>query len=157
MSAQAVHDLSDAMLRMQRSLLGLKAQVAAERSAMGDPVEWAAYGLLFHLVTSGPRRTSALAEAVHVDPSTVSRQVAQLVKAGLVERLADPEDGRASLLRATSQGLDVHADRVRHRHQLMTGLLSQWSSSDVAELTRLIDQFIDSVAAHRDTPSLEHS
>ena len=30
--------------------------------------------------------------------SRISRQVAALVKAGLIERQADPEDGRASLL-----------------------------------------------------------
>ena len=38
------------------------------------------------------------------DPSTVSRQVASLVKAGLVERQADPDDGRASILVPTELG-----------------------------------------------------
>ena len=81
----------------------MRQQLAASRSTSGDGVEWAAYGLLFQLVNDGPRRSSALAETACVDPSTVSRQVAQLVKAGLVERQSDPEDGRASLLVATEQ------------------------------------------------------
>ena len=51
--------------------------------------------LLVHLVKGGPQRSGALAEAVHSDPSTISRQVAHLVRLGLVERTADPEDREA--------------------------------------------------------------
>ena len=51
----------------------------------------------------GPHRSNALAEAVHSDPSTVSRQIAALVKVGYVERRPDPADGRACLLAATDE------------------------------------------------------
>ena len=50
------------------------------------------------LQTEGPLRAGALADCLQSDPSTVSRQVAALVKDGLLERRADPDDGRASLL-----------------------------------------------------------
>jgi hypothetical protein len=55
----------------------------------------------------GPRRAGALADAVHSDPSTISRQIGHLVKLGYVERTADPEDGRATLLAATDEGRRV--------------------------------------------------
>ena len=60
----------------------------------GEPVRVGSSALSY--AADAHRR--ALAAAVHSDPSTVSRQVAALVRAGLIERQADPEDGRASVL-----------------------------------------------------------
>ena len=108
----SVAPLSEQVLRTAACLQHRCASSStANRRTSGDGVEWAAYGLLFQLVNDGPQRSSALAETACVDPSTVSRQVAQLVKAGLVERQSDPEDGRASLLVATERG------RARLRRQ----------------------------------------
>ena len=94
--------LGEQVLRLHRAFNGMRQQLVGKSPTSGDGVEWAAYGLLFQLVGTGPQRSSTLAETACVDPSTVSRQVAQLVKAGLVERQSDPEDGRASLLVATA-------------------------------------------------------
>ena len=60
-------------------------------------------------------RAGALAECMQSDPSTVSRQVAALVKDGLLERRADPADGRASLLVLTEKADAVLADHDRVR------------------------------------------
>ena len=69
-----------------------------------DGVERAADVPPARLVIDGPHRSNALAEAAHSDPSTVSRQVAALVRIGYVERRPDPADGRACLLAATDEG-----------------------------------------------------
>ena len=87
--------LSQEVTRLVRASHALKAQLHARHS---DGIEWSGYLLLFHLCKDGPQRTSALAATACVDPSTISRQVAQLVDSGLVERRADPHDGRATLL-----------------------------------------------------------
>ena len=63
----------------------------------------------------GPMRAGALAECLQSDPSTVSRQVAALVKDGLLERRADPADGRASLLVLTAKADAVLAEHDRIR------------------------------------------
>ena len=64
----------------------------------------AAHVLLFPLCRLGPLRQGALADLVHADPSTVSRHVAALVEQGLVRRVADESDGRASRLVVTDEG-----------------------------------------------------
>ena len=56
------------------------------------------------LLEKGPQRVGEIAQALGTDPSTVSRKVAALVDAGLVERRVDPDDGRAHLLAATPAG-----------------------------------------------------
>src|ERR671932_1660462 len=79
-----------------RLVHALKAHQAAEGSA--------ALVLLFPLSRLGPLRHSELAELVHADPSTVSRHVSSLIERGLVQRVADETDGRASRLVVTDAG-----------------------------------------------------
>jgi DNA-binding MarR family transcriptional regulator len=148
---ESVRTLSEQVVRLQRAFGSMRQQLAANRSTSVEGVEWAAYGLLFQLVSSGPRRSSVLAEAACVDPSTVSRQVAQLVKAGLVERQSDPEDGRASLLVATDRGHAAYAAKTEHRAQMFGHVLAGWTPQDVDTLARLLARFNDSFAEQRDT------
>src|SRR5215203_1491072 len=108
----AVEALGDQVIRLNKANAVLKAQVAARHAAGDSPgIELAAYALLFHLVKEGPRRASALAETACVDPSTVSRQVAELVKAGLVERVPDPDDVFFNVPATTERGREQHAVR----------------------------------------------
>src|SRR6478609_8851624 len=112
--------LGEQVLRLHRAFNSMRQQLVGKSPTSGDGVEWAAYGLLFQLVGTGPQRSSTLAETACVDPSTVSRQVAQLVKAGLVERQSDPEDGRASLLVSTDRGRAAYAAKQEHRQRMFT-------------------------------------
>lgn len=106
-----------------------------------DAVERATYHLLVHLVKGGPRRASALAEAVHSDPSTISRQVGHLVRLGYVERTADPEDGRATLLAATVEGARVFEESRKARNESIAEMLAPWSEADRQTLRELLARF----------------
>src|SRR5688572_8855841 len=53
---------------------------------------------------AGPCHMKDLAAEHALDPSTISRAVAALGRAGLVARTADPSDGRASTLHLTDHG-----------------------------------------------------
>jgi len=55
----------------------------------------------------GPLRMGALAEAEGTSPATVSRHVDSLIQEGLIERVSDPVDGRASLVRASPEGASL--------------------------------------------------
>ncbi|ASO17965.1 DNA-binding MarR family transcriptional regulator [Actinoalloteichus hoggarensis] len=118
----------------------------AQTGRLGAPPGWekATYLVLFHL-EKGPRRSGAVAEALLLDPSTISRQVATLVKAGLVERSADPEDGRASLLVITERGRSVLALHRAARRDLLDHVIADWPSGDRHELARLLARLADSL------------
>ncbi|HRQ64527.1 MAG TPA: MarR family transcriptional regulator [Xanthomonadaceae bacterium] len=60
------------------------------------------------LVARGPLRSQALAEALRLDKSTVTRVVDALERKVYVERLADPSDARAVLLRTTGKGAGLY-------------------------------------------------
>ncbi len=127
--------LSSELVRLVRLVDRVRADCGA-RCRGG--LEQAAYVLLSHLLTDGPQRISALAEAVHSDPSTVSRQTAQLVARGLVERRPDPQDGRAARLIPTEAGLAVHDEHRRMRNQHTAAVLADWPAQDVRQLVALL-------------------
>ena len=57
-------------------------------------------------------RVSDIADALRIDLSVASRQVAVLEASGWVTRAADPADGRARVLEATESGRAVLADTL---------------------------------------------
>ena len=142
----SVEALSEVMVRLTRASHGMRVQLA---SRAHDGIEWAAYALLCQLVQDGPCRSSELAEAAGVDPSTVSRQVAQLVEAGLAERRPDPGDGRALRLAATDQGRALYAAKRERRVATFARIVEGWPAGDVQALTELVARFNDSFAAVR--------
>lgn len=107
--------------------------------------------LLFHVVRDGPLRAGELAETTQADPSTVSRQVATLVARGLLERRADAQDGRASLLHATADGI-AHRERLtRLRDAHFAQLLGDWSEDDQRQFAALLARFLDDFTRYRET------
>lgn len=60
------------------------------------------------LVEQGPLRSQALANALRLDKSTVTRVVDALVRKGYAERSPDANDARALSLRATRSGRGLY-------------------------------------------------
>lgn len=130
--------VSTQLVRLVRLLDRAHAQYQAE---CPDALERATYHLLVHLVKDGPRRAGALADAVHSDPSTVSRQIAHLVQLGLVERTADPADGRATLLAATDEGRRVFEENRRLRIEKVAAMLTGWAPEERHTFAELLGRF----------------
>ena len=142
---EQAEELGTQLVRLIRLVDRLQAQ---EIAANPDSVERAGYLLLVHLVKDGPRRPGELAEAVHSDPSTVSRQIAQLVRLGYVVRTPDPVDGRASLIAATAEGKRVFEENRRGRTQRLAAMLADWPAEERATLTRLLGRFTTVMEEH---------
>ncbi|PWJ55430.1 transcriptional regulator, MarR family [Quadrisphaera granulorum] len=106
-----------------------------------------AHSLLFPVALHGPLRTTALAELVHADPSTTSRQVAELVAEGLVERQDDPADRRACLLAATAAGRATVSAMRAQRAQLLAQALSDWAPEEITAFTADLRRFREALAA----------
>jgi DNA-binding MarR family transcriptional regulator len=139
-------EIGSQLVRLVRLIERVQAQYQAEHA---DAVDRATYLLLVHLVKDGARRAGALAESVHSDPSTVSRQVAHLVQLGLVERVADPADGRATLLVATDEGRRVFDENRQLRNRGIATLMSGWPDDDRQAFVQLLTRFTDSFESHK--------
>lgn len=134
-------ELGRALSRVIRMGTRIKAHVSAQNS--GQRTEWSSFVVLAALDHAGPLRTSALAEAMHSDPSTVSRQAAHMVDSGLLERRQDPADGRACLLAVTPAGERLLASHRRIRDEFFADLMTDWSDRDRHRLGVLLDRLAD--------------
>ncbi len=131
--------LGEQLPRFVRLVHALKAGQAAEGRA--------AVVLLFPLERLGPLRQGALAELVHADPSTVSRHVATLIEQGLVQRVADETDGRASRLVVTDAGRTALAQVRAEREAHLARVTADWPAADLATLTHLFGRLLDDLTA----------
>lgn len=113
---------------------------AARETGPGVGHDRSAMLLLFPLM-SGPLRPGTLAEQSHADPSTISRQVAELVRRDLVRREPDPSDGRASLLAITDAGREVCEHVRRLRRELLASAVAAWSDTDLEAFASLLNRF----------------
>lgn len=135
---------SEPMERIERelTLLVRRAQKVHLRGPLPvEPLERAEYAILGVLHDQGPLRAGALAGRFLLDASTVSRQVATLVAAGLIVREADPEDGRACRLRLTDRGEESLASTREARRGVVRDLLGSWSEQDRAAFASLLERF----------------
>jgi DNA-binding MarR family transcriptional regulator len=130
--------VADNFVALMRAFVKARARSLA---AAEQDVEWSAHMLMRCLDNEGPLRASAIAEVLHSDPSTVSRQVASLVKDGLLERRADPGDGRASLLVLTPKADAVLAEHNQFRLDYFAQMLESWSDIDLRRFAGLLDRF----------------
>lgn len=135
--------LADELLRFVR----LSARAKGMLSVGDLGAEFSALMLLFPLKFRGPLRVTDLAEVKQADPSTVSRQVAQLVKAGLARREADQVDGRASLLAITEAGTAACEQLHETRNALLSRALGDWPTERIATFVDLFREFNSSVEA----------
>ena len=114
-----------------------------ERAPFGreDGLDRPSFMLLLSLVCAGPLRITDLAAAVHSDPSTVSRQVATLVGMGLLERRADPDDGRATLLAVTDAGTALLGRARQRRDERIAAITEPWEPAEREQFADLLDRF----------------
>lgn len=99
--------------------------------------------LLAHMTTAG-RRLTEFAELMQVTKSAASQLVSDLERQGLVERVADPTDGRASLIRATraaDAGFRLARKRLAEIEREWALLLGERGLSELARTLEEIAQW----------------
>ncbi len=99
-----------------------------------------AYGVLITLVSApgGTLTIGELGERRNLSPSGVSRSVDRLAKIGLVERSANPADGRSLFVGLTPQGLArLRAAQITHHAVVRELLLDHLGERDLKRLGEL--------------------
>lgn len=100
-----------------------------------------AYGILCHVADEGPQRLGVLASVFSLDPSTITRQVQALERAGLAVRDVDPLDGRVVILDLTDDGREVLRQTRDYRRARLEQALADWRETDLSDLARLLQEF----------------
>lgn len=139
------NDIPGAMMALMRQLVRTKHRMFHSGHEESLPVQ-----LLFAMHKHGPQRSGELASILGADPSTISRQVAHLVRSGLAIRQADPQDGRAIHVVLTETGrqrlgvLRVAVDGV------FETVVEEWTVAERAQFAVLLRRYVDGFSARGD-------
>jgi DNA-binding MarR family transcriptional regulator len=117
------------------------------RSSLYDQVDRSGYLALRTLDQLGPATSRALADALHLDSSTIARQVGTLTRSGLLQRRSDPADRRSAILTLTDQGREVMRRVERNRRHRMQEIVQSWNDTDLGHLVRSLTLLNDSLGA----------
>ncbi|WP_106400529.1 MarR family winged helix-turn-helix transcriptional regulator [Actinocorallia populi] len=97
--------------------------------------------------TGGAARPSHLAQATRTSASNVSKVLARMTRAGLVERAAEPDDLRAVSIVLTGEGHRTAELIDRTSVEMLGELLKDWPEDDVDRLGGLLGRFARSLRA----------
>jgi DNA-binding MarR family transcriptional regulator len=104
----------------------------------------------------GPIRLTALAAKEGVTQPSMTQLIQRLERAGLVARLADPDDGRAALIGITEDGQTLLDDRKRLRRERLAALMNTLTSEEEAALllaARVALPILHRLVANADCPA----
>ena len=90
--------------------------------------------VLSALAAEGPSRLTALATATGIAQPAMTQLVGRLEREGLVVRLIDPEDARATLVAITDAGRALRDELHQSLHEHVAELLDRLPADDQATL-----------------------
>ena len=128
---------------------GLTTMTRRARDMSGDlhpGLSLVAYTLLTEIDLTPGTRAADLCAHFGLDKSTLSRQLEQLISAGLLRREGEQPGRRGNVLALTPAGeqhLAAAAQAVRHR---LAGRLTGWDDRDIATFAHLVTRFNQSRA-----------
>jgi DNA-binding MarR family transcriptional regulator len=106
----------------------------------GHPEVRAPHGNVLQFLDTSGTRVSVLAERAQVTKQSMAELVAHLEHHGYVERVPDPEDRRAKLVRATARGQEVY----EIAREFVVDVEAEWTAKlgerKIATLRRLLKE-----------------
>ena len=130
---------------------GRLAQQATE--ATGLALDRPAMSILITLsMADGALRVGEIADRMQVVGPHVTRQVQALEQRGLVRRVTDPNDRRASLIEATETGTEAATRYTSTIVGWFHEVIADWPENDRSELGRLLAKLADDITTRLNQP-----
>ena len=131
--------------------MDLTARFLADRADLSASAAF----VLNRVCHEGPIRLTTLAAKEGVSQPSMTQLIQRLERAGLVMRLADPDDGRAALIGITEDGQQLLDDRKRIRRERLAQLLATLTPEEECELwlsARVAGPVLRRLAENADRP-----
>lgn len=123
-------------------------RVLAERARAVHPeLQSGSYLMLAYLADLGAMRGSMIAEGLCLDKGAVSRQLQHLEEIGLVDRVPDPEDGRATLVSASAEAVRRIGEVASERRAWLDDRLADWTDDELAHFADQLGRYNASLDA----------
>ncbi|MFC1420741.1 MarR family winged helix-turn-helix transcriptional regulator [Streptacidiphilus cavernicola] len=139
--SHSMADQETQVTRLRLTVARLYRQMA--QASHGQDLTFAQLSALARIEEHGPLRLGELAARESVAAPSMTRTLTALSYGGLIEREADPSDGRSSLVSATAKGRELMLRVRRERSELLADRVAElsgeqretlWSALGVLEL-----------------------
>lgn len=129
-------------LEFETMLLGRHSfLLASRRHDETTQLDRSAYVLLSRIRVDGPMSIGQLRDAFGLDTSTLNRQTAAMARAGLVERIPDPDGGIARKFRITPEGERRMEARRAANVDGLGKVLAEWDTAEIEAFAEAIARF----------------
>ena len=126
----------DALELPARLRLAIARMARRMRQEAGDDLSPSMMAALATIETRGPLTPSELAEFERIKRPTATRVLRRLEDDGLIERAADPSDGRSALVAVTKDGAALLKKLRSRKNAYLARRLRELPDDDVAALER---------------------
>lgn len=124
------HDVSECVGDALDQAMDLTIRFLSDRADLSASAAFT----LNRVCREGPIRLTTLAAKEGVSQPSMTQLVQRLERAGLVTRLADPDDGRACLIAITAQGQALLDERKRMRRERLAMLIATLTDEEQSAL-----------------------
>ena len=112
-------EASDAV-RLAMAISRLRSRIRTEAGVRSTGIPISQLAVLGRIINEGPTTAAALAAGEHVTQQAIAQSLATLKERALVEKQADPGDGRKSLVTATLAGRELMEGIAASREEWLT-------------------------------------
>jgi len=123
------------MIRRIKRVIGERAR------AVHPDLAPSAYLMLGFVAERGPLRATEIAEQFDMDKGAISRQITCLTELGLLDRVVDPDDGRAMLISVSEQGRTRLDEVAAQRREWLDERLGDWSDAELETFVTALSRY----------------
>jgi DNA-binding MarR family transcriptional regulator len=103
----------------------------------------AQYVILMQLASGGQKSASDLCRGISYDPGAMTRMLDRLERRGLIRRVPNPNDRRASLLELTSEGKAVYPKLRAYAVSVNNRALRGFTKAEAKQLEALLTRILN--------------
>ena len=131
----------DALAAIHRELNAFARRIRGNVTRLHPDLSFVAYTVLAHVQASGTCRAADLVAYYGLDKSTVSRQVTELERRGLLEPAPPAPGARGQQLQVSPEGRERLARAAARQRQALEERVAGWSPHDLAAFADYLRRF----------------
>jgi DNA-binding MarR family transcriptional regulator len=134
-------DREEIAAAVQRELTVFARRVRGMPQRMHQELPFVAYSMLSSIDATDGCRSVDLVTLYRLDKSTVSRQIGDLERRGLVTKKADPDRGRGQVLTVSPAGRALLQDAATTRQAELGRRVATWSDEELAAFAAALQRY----------------
>ena len=133
-------------VRLAMAVSRLRSRIRIESGLRSTGIPISQIAVLGRIIDEGPTTAAALAASEHVTQQAIAQSLATLKERGLVEKQADPSDGRKSLVSATVAGRKLRDSIAVSRDEWITQAIDTAVKPEERQLLREAIELLERIA-----------